>query len=174
MLSLTSGVELVFVVCLEVALNITMVIDHLLEERRIRIGRNGVKKPRTRTSDKHDRRVYVILRKDHLSTSRSQRQSEAAPSLRLRSLVNSVLSFASKCTLNHLYKSQENATMRVPSMLLMPFVALFGLVSARSATGDRVLVVLESAATKDDYSQFWDSLQRTQIPYECHDILTTK
>lgn len=71
-------------------------------------------------------------------------------------------------------ESQENATMRVPSMLLMPFVALFGLVSARSATGDRVLVVLESAATKDDYSQFWDSLQRTQIPYKCDDILTTK
>lgn len=88
MLSLTSGVELVFVVCLEVALNITMVIDHLLEERRIGMGRNGVKKPRTRTSDKHHRRVYVILRKGHLSTSRSQRQSEAAPSLRLRSLVN--------------------------------------------------------------------------------------
>lgn len=59
-------------------------------------------------------------------------------------------------------------------MLLMPFVALFGLVFARSATGDRVLVVLESAVTKDDYSQFWDSLQRTQIPYKCHDILTTK
>lgn len=55
--------------------------------------------------------------------------------------------------------------MRAPSMLLMPFVALFGLVSARSATGDRVLVVLESAVIKDDYSQFWDSLKRTKIPY---------
>ncbi|OXG16308.1 oligosaccharyltransferase complex subunit beta [Cryptococcus neoformans Ze90-1] len=50
--------------------------------------------------------------------------------------------------------------MRASSMLLMPFVALFGLVSARSATGDRVLVVLESAVTKDDYSQFWDSLKQ--------------
>lgn len=66
--------------------------------------REMVSKNRARTSDKHDRRVCVILRKGHPSTSRSQRQSEAAPSLPLRSLVNSVLSFASKCTLNHLYR----------------------------------------------------------------------
>lgn len=45
LLSLTSGVELLFVVRFEVALNIMMVINHLLEEKRIRIGRNGVKKP---------------------------------------------------------------------------------------------------------------------------------
>lgn len=59
------------------------------------------------------RRVFVKLRKGHLSTSRSQRQSEEEAaagshhhhlSVRLRSLVSSALSFTSKCTLNHLYR----------------------------------------------------------------------
>ncbi|WWD16332.1 hypothetical protein CI109_100758 [Kwoniella shandongensis] len=49
--------------------------------------------------------------------------------------------------------------MRTTSFFLAPFVALLGLVSARSATGDRVLVVLESAVSKDDYSKFWGSLK---------------
>ena len=30
---------------------------------------------------------------------------------------------------------------------------------ARSATGDRVLVVLEKQVVKEDYSKFWASLQ---------------
>lgn len=76
-----------------------------------------------------------------------------------------MLPFTSECTLQTPIQSQEKTAMRTSSMLFMPFVAFFGLVSARSATGDRVLVVLESAVTKDDYSQFWNSLQRTKIPH---------
>ncbi|WWC58336.1 uncharacterized protein I303_100876 [Kwoniella dejecticola CBS 10117] len=49
--------------------------------------------------------------------------------------------------------------MRVPSLLLGPLLALIGLVQARSSTGDRVLVVLETSVKKDDYSKFWKSLQ---------------
>ncbi|WVF66102.1 hypothetical protein IAT40_000841 [Kwoniella sp. CBS 6097] len=55
--------------------------------------------------------------------------------------------------------------MRPSSFLLAPFVGLAALlslsvsVSARSSTGDRVLVVLEPSIKKDDYSKFWASLQ---------------
>lgn len=42
--------------------------------------------------------------------------------------------------------------------LLAPFLALLGLVNARSSTGDRVLVVLESSIDKEEYSKFWSSL----------------
>ncbi|WWC66748.1 uncharacterized protein I206_100653 [Kwoniella pini CBS 10737] len=49
--------------------------------------------------------------------------------------------------------------MRVTSLLLAPILTLIGLVQARSSTGDRVLVVLESSIKKDDYSKFWKSLQ---------------
>lgn len=126
------------------------------------------------------RRVFVKLRKGPLSTSRSQRQGKEAAAGSHHHHLSAFVRWSILCCLslrsvplNAYIESQENAAMRVPSMLLMPFVALFGLVSARSATGDRVLVVLESAAIKDDYSQFWDSLQRTQIPYKCYDILTT-
>ncbi|WVQ93730.1 hypothetical protein IAU59_000807 [Kwoniella sp. CBS 9459] len=51
--------------------------------------------------------------------------------------------------------------MRPSTFLLAPLVGLAALlsVSARSSTGDRVLVVLESSVKKDDYSKFWASLQ---------------
>ncbi|OCF36217.1 oligosaccharyltransferase complex subunit beta [Kwoniella heveanensis BCC8398] len=51
--------------------------------------------------------------------------------------------------------------MRPSAFLLAPFVGLATLlsVSARSSTGDRVLVVLEPSVKKDDYSKFWASLQ---------------
>ncbi|KAK8861744.1 hypothetical protein IAR55_002567 [Kwoniella newhampshirensis] len=49
--------------------------------------------------------------------------------------------------------------MRPTSLLATPLLALLGLVSGRSATGDRVLVVLEEAVSKDDYSKFWGSLK---------------
>jgi hypothetical protein len=41
-------------------------------------------------------------------------------------------------------------------------IGLFGLAAsalARSSTGDRVLVVLESGIAKSDYSSFWSSLE---------------
>ncbi|WVQ78931.1 hypothetical protein IAT38_001023 [Cryptococcus sp. DSM 104549] len=49
--------------------------------------------------------------------------------------------------------------MRSTATLLAPFLALLSVVSARSSTGDRVLVVLESAVDKDQYSKFWASLE---------------
>ena len=38
------------------------------------------------------------------------------------------------------------------------------MVQAKSATGDRVLVVLEDSAEKDSYRQFWTDL-------ECENVL---
>jgi len=47
--------------------------------------------------------------------------------------------------------------------LIRTFLSLLALVSTvvegRSATGQRVLVVVEHAINRADYSQFWDSLQ---------------
>ncbi|WRT63892.1 uncharacterized protein IL334_000818 [Kwoniella shivajii] len=45
------------------------------------------------------------------------------------------------------------------SFFLAPFLSLLGLISARSSTGDKVLVVLEPSVQKDDYSKFWKSLK---------------
>ncbi|ODO07875.1 hypothetical protein I350_03456 [Cryptococcus amylolentus CBS 6273] len=49
--------------------------------------------------------------------------------------------------------------MRLTASLL-PLLSLAALAAAKSATGDRVLVVLESAVARDDYSQFWASLEQ--------------
>jgi len=42
-------------------------------------------------------------------------------------------------------------------------VCLMGVVSALSATGGRLLVVLDDVADKDKYSQFWGDLQGEHI-----------
>ncbi|WWC85977.1 uncharacterized protein L201_000848 [Kwoniella dendrophila CBS 6074] len=49
--------------------------------------------------------------------------------------------------------------MRPTSLLLAPILSLIALVTARSSTGDRVLVVLDSNVKKNEYSQFWESLE---------------
>ena len=38
-------------------------------------------------------------------------------------------------------------------------LCLVGVCSALSATGNRLLVILDDVADKDKYSQFWDDLQ---------------
>lgn len=42
-------------------------------------------------------------------------------------------------------------------------VCLLGVVNALSATGGRLLVVLDDVADKDKYSQFWGDLQGEHI-----------
>ncbi|WVQ75896.1 hypothetical protein IAR50_005531 [Cryptococcus sp. DSM 104548] len=49
--------------------------------------------------------------------------------------------------------------MRLTASLLS-LLSFAALASAKSATGDRVLVVLESAVARDDYSKFWASLEQ--------------
>lgn len=52
--------------------------------------------------------------------------------------------------------------MRLSSpFLVFLFLAFLGLVSARSAVGDRILVVLEDGGEKNLYSQFWADLECT-------------
>lgn len=46
--------------------------------------------------------------------------------------------------------------------ILLGAVALAAGAVARSATGDRVLVVLDSEVAKGDYSKFWASLEGEQ------------
>ncbi|ORY22691.1 dolichyl-diphosphooligosaccharide--protein glycosyltransferase 48 kda subunit precursor [Naematelia encephala] len=48
--------------------------------------------------------------------------------------------------------------MRYPACLIAMALTLLGCAAARSATGDRVLVVLEPQVVKDEYSRFWSSL----------------
>lgn len=43
--------------------------------------------------------------------------------------------------------------------LLLLVLSIFGLVQAKSAVGDRVLVVLEDSSEKALYSQFWSDLE---------------
>ena len=45
------------------------------------------------------------------------------------------------------------------SSLLLFLLTLLGLVSAKSAVGDRILVVLEDGGEKNLYSQFWADLE---------------
>ena len=45
------------------------------------------------------------------------------------------------------------------SSLLFLLLGLLGLVSAKSAIGDRILVVLEDGGEKNLYSQFWADLE---------------
>ena len=49
--------------------------------------------------------------------------------------------------------------MRSASVLLTAALAALSSAVARSSTGDRVLVVLESQVKQDDYSKFWASLK---------------
>jgi oligosaccharyltransferase complex subunit beta len=49
--------------------------------------------------------------------------------------------------------------MRSPLPFLASIVAFFGSAIARSATGDRVLVILEPSVARDEYSKFWGSLK---------------
>ncbi|OCF73538.1 oligosaccharyltransferase complex subunit beta [Kwoniella mangroviensis CBS 8886] len=49
--------------------------------------------------------------------------------------------------------------MRPYSLLLALILSLVSLAAARSASGDKVLVVLEPSLKRDDYSKFWKSLQ---------------
>ena len=56
----------------------------------------------------------------------------------------------------------EPADMRLSfSSLLVCFLGLIGVVSAKSAVGDRILVVLEDGGEKNLYSQFWADLECT-------------
>ncbi len=50
------------------------------------------------------------------------------------------------------------------SSLLCFLLVLLGLVSAKSAVGDRILVVLEDDGEKNLYSQFWADLECRCIP----------
>jgi len=52
--------------------------------------------------------------------------------------------------------------MRLFSSLCVLLWTLFTFVTAKSAVGDRVLVVLEDSAEKDLYSQFWKDLESEQ------------
>jgi hypothetical protein len=49
--------------------------------------------------------------------------------------------------------------MLFPRSIFLAVVALVAPALARSSTGDRVLVVLESGIAKTDYSKFWASLE---------------
>lgn len=52
--------------------------------------------------------------------------------------------------------------MRLPfSSICIAFLGVVGLVQAKSAVGNRVLVVLEDSAEKALYSQFWGDLECT-------------
>lgn len=44
-------------------------------------------------------------------------------------------------------------------LLSILFLGLLGLVQALSSSGNRLLVVIEDAAEKDKYSQFWADLE---------------
>jgi len=52
--------------------------------------------------------------------------------------------------------------MRLFSSICVLLWTLFTFVTAKSAVGDRVLVVLEDSAEKDLYSQFWKDLEGEQ------------
>ncbi|KAI9632901.1 putative dolichyl-diphosphooligosaccharide--protein glycosyltransferase 48 kDa subunit precursor [Dioszegia hungarica] len=49
--------------------------------------------------------------------------------------------------------------MRLPIPTLALIASILSVVTAKSSTGDRVLVVLESGIEKGDYSKFWKSLE---------------
>ena len=61
--------------------------------------------------------------------------------------------------LHHKLLPQHTITMRLSGLLLAPLLALLSTVTGRSATGDRVLVVLEPSVVRDEYSRFWGSLK---------------
>ena len=48
--------------------------------------------------------------------------------------------------------------------LLILLSSVIGLVQAKSAVGDRVLVVLEDSSEKALYSQFWSDLECMSMP----------
>ena len=52
-------------------------------------------------------------------------------------------------------------------LLSVLLIGLLGLAQALSSSGRRLLVVIEDAAEKTKYSQFWDDLESTQgiLPY---------
>lgn len=58
-----------------------------------------------------------------------------------------------------LRKMQLSHTMRLFSSICLLLWGLFVSVQARSAVGDRVLVVLEDSAEKELYSKFWTDLE---------------
>ena len=49
--------------------------------------------------------------------------------------------------------------MRLLRLAVLALTACAEYTEARSATGDKILVVLESAVVKDDYSRFWSLLK---------------
>jgi hypothetical protein len=51
------------------------------------------------------------------------------------------------------------ATMRLSNPIWIVLYTIFAAVCAKSATGDRLLVVLEDTKDKDLYSQLWADLQ---------------
>lgn len=59
--------------------------------------------------------------------------------------------------------------MRLPIPTLALIASILSVVTAKSSTGDRVLVVLESGIEKGDYSKFWKSLEGGSITMKRRD-----
>lgn len=58
------------------------------------------------------------------------------------------------------YSAQRQASiMRLPLSFVAFVASMLSLALAKSSTGDRVLVVLETGIQKDAYSKFWSSLE---------------
>ena len=51
--------------------------------------------------------------------------------------------------------------MLFPRSIILGVLSLAAQAIAKSSTGDKVLVVLESGIAKSDYSSFWASLEGT-------------
>lgn len=56
-------------------------------------------------------------------------------------------------------------TMRLFSTVCVLLWTLFTFVTAKSAVGDRLLVVLEDTAEKESYSQLWKDLECEQLKF---------
>lgn len=70
----------------------------------------------------------------------------------------------------HIRRASEHVNMRLllSSLCLLLWGSLWSAVSAKSAVGDRILVVMEDQAQTGDYAQLWkdlESMPMTRLEY---------